>query len=155
VRENVTPYRERDIRNQIHDLLEQTGAFDGVYLAGLPEDRGEPSGDRRSVSIEPGETTEADLWDDTTGDLIMTCRVNLTFLARHENPQIRDETAEQLLNIAASALNGQSLAGATLVGQTRIRSWSWERPNAPERRIAAVLEYQYLVSNWAGLNTVE
>jgi hypothetical protein len=151
----VTPYRERDIRNEVRDLLEQTGAFDGVYLAGLPEDRGEPSGDFRAVSIEPGETTEADLWDDTTGDLIMTCRVKLTFLARHEDPQVRDEAAEQLLNIASSALNGQSLSNATLTGQTRIRSWSWEKPKAPERRLAAVLECQYLVSGWSGLNTTE
>jgi hypothetical protein len=151
----VTPYRERDIRNQIRDILEQTAAFDGVYLAGLPEDRGEPSGDTRSVSIEPGETTEADLWDDTTGDLVMTCRVSLTLLARDEDPQIRDEAAEQLLNISASAVNGQSLGGATLAGLTRIRSWSWEKPKAPERRITAVLEYQYLVSDWTGLNTAE
>jgi hypothetical protein len=151
----VTPYRERDIRNQIRDILEQTGAFDGVYLEGLPEDRGEPAGERRSVSIEPEGTTQADLWDDTTGDLIMTCRINLTFLARYENPRVRDEAAEQLLNIAAGALNGQSLAGATLIGQTRIRSWTWEKPKAPERRITAVLEYQYLISNWTGLNTAE
>ncbi len=36
----MTPFRERDVRQVVHDLLDQTGAFDGVYLSGLPERRG-------------------------------------------------------------------------------------------------------------------
>jgi hypothetical protein len=147
--------RERDVRSSIRDVLDSTGAFDGVYLAGLPPDRGERCGDSRSVSIEPVETTGADHWDDTTGDLVMTSRVSLTLLARHDDPQVRDETAEQLLNVAANALNGQALAGLTLPGWTRIRSWTWQKPHAPERRIAAVLEYQYLVAGWTGFDTTE
>jgi hypothetical protein len=151
----VNLYRERDIRSSIRDILDQTGAFDGVFLSGLPEDRGEPSGAARAVSIEPRETTQSDRWDDTSGSLVMTCRIALTFLARHEDPQIRDEAAELLVNTAANALNGQSLAGATLPGFTRIRGWSWQRPQAPERRIEAVLEFDYLLDNWAGFNTSE
>ena len=37
----MTPYRERDGRALMRDLLEQTGAFDGVYLSTLPEARGQ------------------------------------------------------------------------------------------------------------------
>jgi hypothetical protein len=151
----VTPYRERDIRERIRDVLEDTGAYDGVYLSGLPEDRGEPSGDARSISIEPAETAAAAPWDDTAGDQVMSCRVSLTIMARDEDPQIRDETAELLLNVAANALSGQALAGATLPGMTRITSWSWQRPRAPERRIAAVLECRYLVQGWSGASTDE
>jgi hypothetical protein len=151
----VTPYRERDIRNAIRDALEQTGAFDGVYLTGLPEDRGEASGQTRVAVIEPWETVCSDVWDDTTGDLVMTGRMNLWFLGRNDDPQIRDETTELLLNVAASALNGQVLAGATLISQTRIRSWSWHKARPPERRIMAVFEFQYLVNDWTGLNTTE
>ena len=36
----MTSFRERDLRQIVHDLLDQTGAFDGVYLSGLPERRG-------------------------------------------------------------------------------------------------------------------
>ena len=151
----MTPYRERDFRNMIADLLEQTGAFDGVYRRGLPEDSGLPSADHRVVAIEPYETTEADPWDDAGGDLLLTCRVNLIFLARHEDPQLRDELAEQLLCTASAALSGQSLAGAAVPGRTRVRSWTWRPPVAPERRITAVLEYQYLVDGPAGFNTNE
>jgi hypothetical protein len=151
----VTSYRERDVRELIHDVLEDTGVFDGVYLCGLPEDRGEPSGHARSASIEPGETVVAAPWDDTSGDLLMTCRVNLMILARDEDARIRDETAELLLNVAANAINGQALSGLSLSCTPRIRSWSWQKPKAPERRIAAVLEYQYLIGGWAGANTDE
>ncbi len=151
----MTSHRERDVRNAIQELLDVTGAFDGVYLSGLPEHRGERAGDRRAAAIEPDATTESDLWDDVTGAMVMTASVVLTFLARDEDPQLRDEAAELLLNTAAAVLNGRSLAGATLPGSTRIRSWSWLKPTAPERRIAARLEFQYLVEGWSGLDLSE
>jgi hypothetical protein len=151
----VTAYRERDVRETIRDVLEDTGAFDGVYLGGVPEDRGTPSGHARAVSVEPGDTAAAAPWDDTAGDLLMSCRVNLTILARDNDPQIRDETAELLLNIAANALNGRALGGVALSCTPRIRSWSWQKPRPPERRVAAVLEYQYLVDGWTDANTDE
>jgi hypothetical protein len=151
----VTPYRERDGRTLARDLLEATGAFDGVYLAGLPEDRGQASDDRCAAAIEPAETELAVPWDDAGADLLFTCRVHLTILARHEDPQTRDELAERLLYVAASILGGASLGPATLPGRTVVRSWVWQKPVAPERRIAAVLEYQYLVDSWPGLDTAE
>jgi hypothetical protein len=151
----MTSHRERDVRNAIHELLDVSGAFDGVYLAGLPEDRGERGGDRRAAAVEPDATTAADRWDDVDGAIVMTATVTLTFMARDDDPQLRDEAAELLLNTAAAVLNGRSLAGATLPGSTRIRSWNWLKPNAPERRIAAKLEYQYLVEGWSGLDLSE
>jgi hypothetical protein len=151
----VTTYRERDARCAVRDLLDQSGVFDGVYLSGLPQDRGERCGDANAVAIEPMETTESDPWDDVDGDLVLTCRLGLTILARHEDPQVRDETAERLLNMAANALFGNTLGGLALPSMTRIRSWNWQKPRAPERRISAVLEFQYLVSGWNEFNIDE
>jgi hypothetical protein len=151
----MTPFRERDVRQVVHDLLDQTGAFDGVYLSGLPERRGGRAGDSRSVYIEPAETTRSDPSDDWEGEPLLTCRLNLIFLARHEDAQLRDESAELLLNVAADALGGNSLGGVALPSRTRIQSWTWQPSAAPERRIMAVLEYQYLVDGWAGFNTTE
>jgi hypothetical protein len=151
----MTSHRERDVRNAIHELLDVSGAFDGVYLSGLPEDRGERSGDRRAAVVEPDATTASDHWDDTTGAMVMTATAALTFLARDDDPQLRDEAVELLLNTAAAVLNGRSLADATLPGSTRIRSWTWLKPNAPERRIVAKLEFQYLVEGWSGLDLSE
>jgi hypothetical protein len=153
----VTPFRERDVRNLIRDLLDQTGAFDAAYLSGLPEASGKPAGESRLVAIAPVETSLAapDTWDDAGGDLLLTCRVGLTLQARHEDPQIRDELAELLLCTAANAINDSTLGGASLPGRTRICSWSWQTPIAPERRILAVLEDQYLADGPTGFNTVE
>jgi hypothetical protein len=153
----VTPFRERDIRNLIADLLDQTGAFDSIYLSGLPEASGRPAGECQAVAIEPGETSLAapDPWDDSAGDLLLICRVNLTLLARHEDPQLRDELAELLLCTAADAVGGSTLGDATLPGRTRIRSWTWLKPVVPERRILAVLEFQYLVDGPSGFNTAD
>lgn len=143
------------MRTLVRDLLEQTGAFDGVYLAGLPEDRGEPSGDACAAAVEPAETRVALPWDDAAGALLLTCRVQLTLLARHEDPQTRDETAERLLAVAANALGGGTLGGAALPPRSGIRCWTWQKPVAPERRITAVLEYQYLVDGPSEFNTDE
>jgi hypothetical protein len=48
-----------------------------------------------------------------------------------------------------------TLGDATLSTRTRIRSWTWQKPVAPERRILAVIEYQYLVDGPNGFNTAE
>jgi hypothetical protein len=151
----MSPFRERDLRQAVHDLLEQTGAFDGVYLSGLPERRGGRASESRVVCIEPAETTETDPSDDWQGSLLLNCRLNLVFLARHDDPQVRDETAELLLNVAADALGGNTLGGRALPARTRIRSWSWQPASAPERRLTAVLECPYLVDGPTAFNTSE
>jgi hypothetical protein len=68
---------------------------------------------------------------------------------------VRDEAAEMLLNVAADALSGSTLDGMVLPSRTKIRSWSWHKPIAPERRIAAILEFQYLGDGWAGFDTAD
>ena len=74
-------------------------------------------------------------------------------LYRHEDPQLRDEGAELLLDTAANALNGQSLAGWTFPPTTRITQWDWQPPTVPERRINAVFFYQYIVEGWDEYDT--
>ena len=107
---------------------------------------------RRSLAaavIEPSSSDQTDRWDVTPGGgLLVTSLVTITFLYRHEDPQLRDEAAELLFDTAADALNGQCLAGFTLPGLTRFVSWRWEKPTPPERRIAAVFSYAYIVEGW-------
>jgi len=138
---------ERDIRIVIRDLLDATSAFDGVYLSGPPEHRGERGGDLRAAAIEPGETAASSCWDDVSGPLVMTARATIILMARDDDPQTRDEVAEQLLETTIAALDGRSLAGRTLPEWTGIRSWTWRKPTPPERRIEALLEFRYLVED--------
>jgi hypothetical protein len=143
--------RDRDVRNSIQAALVATGAFDGVWIWGLPENYGTGSSQLAAAAIEPSDSNQDDRWDGAgeTG-LVVTSRVVITLLYRHEDPQLRDEGAELLLDTAANALNGQSLAGLTLPDLTRFLSWKWQVPTAPERRIASVFSYAYIVEGWSG-----
>lgn len=141
--------RDRDVRNAIHDALVATGAFDGVWIWGLPEDYGAGASIGAAAAIEPESSTQDDRWDAAVGGaLIVTSRVTITLLYRAEDPQLRDEAAELLFDTAANALNGQSLADLTLPQLTRFVSWRWEKPAAAERRITSIFTYQYIVEGW-------
>jgi hypothetical protein len=145
--------RERDVRIAIRDALLATGAFSDVWLSGLPEDYGGAASDLAVAAIQPSGSSLTTGWDaQTQGALDYTARVNVTILARHEDPQLRDELAEQLLNFLHDAINGQSLAGFTLPAKTMVQSWNWQPPAPPERRIQAVVTFAYLVT-WEGWDT--
>ena len=74
----MTPFRERDVRQVVRDLLDQTGAFDGVYLSGLPEDRGGRAGES-ALGLHRARRDHRGPTPGTTrsGDPLMTCRLNL------------------------------------------------------------------------------
>jgi hypothetical protein len=145
--------RERDVRNALRDALVATGAFSDVWLTGLPENYGGAASDLTAASIEPASTSLTTGWDaQIGGSLDYTSRLNVTLLARHDDPQLRDELAEQLVNTLHNAANGQSLAGITLPGKTYVQSWTWQPAAPPERRIAAQIAFSYLVT-WEGWDT--
>ncbi|SRR5579883_517279 len=144
--------RERDVRNAIQAALLATGAFSDVWLSGLPENYGGAASDLTAAAIEPSGTSLTAGWDaQTAGDLSFTARLTVTLLARHNDPQLRDELAEQLLDYLHNAINGQSLAGYTLPAKTLVHSWQWQPPAPPERRIAAVVSFAYLIT-WDGFD---
>jgi hypothetical protein len=141
--------RDRDVRNAIQAALINTGAFDSVWIWGLPEDYGASSSNLAAAAIEPASSEQTDRWDDAVaGGLLVKSSVTITLLYRHEDPQLRDEAVELLFTTAADALNGKSLAALTVPAFTRFASWSWQKPTPPERRIVASFSYQYIVDGW-------
>ena len=131
-----------------------TGAFDGVWIWGLPEDYGTGAGNLSAAALEPLSSSQQDLWDSQTGaGLVVTSRVAITLLVRNDDPQLRDEAAELLLDTAANALNGQSLAALTIPAHTRVEGWAWQAPAPPERRIKMTFSYQYIVEGWDSYDT--
>ena len=145
--------RERDVRNAIQNALIATGAFADVSLAGLPEGFGQGASDLTAAAIEPLSTRLASGWDAApTGGLDYTAELAVTLLARHPDPQLRDELAEQLLDFLIDSVNGQSLAGFTIPQHTMITCWRWLPPKPPERRINATVGFAYIVS-WDGFDT--
>jgi len=146
--------RDRDVRNAIQSALTATGAFDGAWLTGLPENYGAGASQLAAAAIDPMSSTQSDQWDSQdAGGLVITSQVSITLLYRHDDPQLRDEGAELLLDTAANALNGQSLAGLTLPGLTRFTAWSWQPATPPERRIGATFSYAYIVEGWDSYDT--
>jgi hypothetical protein len=141
--------RDRDVRNAIQAALLATDAFDGVWIWGLPEDYGTASSQGAAAAITPMNSRQEDIWDAAaTGGLIITSRIAITLLYRHPDPQIRDEGAELLLDMAANALNGQGLGGLIFPQTAHITAWDWQPPAAPERRIQTTFTYQYNVEGW-------
>ena len=149
--------RDRDVRNAIQTALAATGAFDGVWIWGLPENYGTGASQLAAAAIEPQASQQDDKWDSqTAGGLVVTSQVRITLLYRNDDPQLRDEGAELLLDTAANALNGTDLvAGFTLPAFTRFRSWTWQTPVPPERRIVAAFEYQYEIDGWDSYDTTQ
>jgi len=144
--------RDRDVRNAIVTALTASGAFDAVSLTGLPSSTAASA--YAAAFIEPVSSTQDDRWDSQPdGGLVVTSTVRLTLAYRAEDPQLRDEAAELLLDTAADALNGQNLAGLTLPGLTRFTGWSWQPPTPPERQIIAMFSYQYIVEGWDSYDT--
>jgi hypothetical protein len=145
--------RERDVRNAIKDALVATGVFSDVWLTGLPEGFGQGASELTAAAIEPLSTQIATGWDAApSGGLDYTAELAVTLLARHPDPQLRDELAEQLLDFLINAVNGQSLADFTIPQQTMITSWRWLPAKAPERRINATVGFAYIVT-WDGFDT--
>jgi len=141
--------RDRDVRNAIQTALTETGAFDGIWIWGLPEDYGTGASEQAACAIVPQSSRQEDLWDAApAGGLVITSRVGLILLYRHEDPQLRDEGAELLLDTAANALNGQDLGGEIFPQTARLVQWDWQPPTVPERRIQAVFSYQYIAEGW-------
>jgi len=147
--------RDRDVRRAIQTALQGTGVFDAVLLTGLPEVYGGKASDAAVATIEPSASQQSDHWDGgaQTG-LVITSRVTITFLARAEDPQVRDEAAEQLLQTAMDTIQGSSLANLTLPDKTRFTAWVWQTASPPERRIMSTCVYDYIVEGWAGYDEI-
>jgi len=155
-------YRDRDVRLAIASILDATNAFDGIYLRSISEVPSRRAADTRAVSIEPDSVDFSDPWGDdhsnpnsSSGALIVTGRLCLTFMVRHDDPDCRDDAAELLVNLACNALNDQSLADLTMPPFTRFQSLKWLPPEPPERRISATFAYRYSVDAWNSFNTTE
>jgi hypothetical protein len=147
--------RERDVRQAIKDILEQTGMFNTVTLRGLPEVQGMAASDMAAASIQPGSTRMLKGWDAApAGGRDFMCQLLVTVLARDEDAELCDELAEQLVNAVRDAVDGQALVpGFNEPQKTMVTGWQWLPPVAPERRVAITVTYDYIQEGWGGADT--
>lgn len=148
--------RDRDMRNAIRDALDATGAFAVVSVSGsLPEDQGLGASELTAAIIQPDTDTWQGGWDAQPEGLVeLVATAIVTVLVRHEDPQARDERAEQLVMLVANAVNGAMLVpGYNVPGKTRVQRWRWQPARPPERRIAIPVQWTYLVDGWQEFDT--
>ncbi len=145
------PRRDRDVRNAIKTLIEATGQFDTVSRKGLPAEYGSSAGDLKLAIIQPDTIAQSDRWDATDEiGLHVDSTVMITILARNEDPEVRDDLAENLMWVAINAIQGKSLAELTAPDLTRFVRAKFMKPKAPERQIVCTFVYSYIVDGWSG-----
>lgn len=143
--------RDRDVRNAIKVLLDETKQFDVVSLKGLPSEYGTAAGALKLAIVQPDTIAQSDRWDATDQiGLHVDSTITITILARNEDPQERDELAENLMLIAIDEIQGKSLAGMTAPDLTRFVRAKFVTPKVPERKIVCTFMYSYIVDNWSG-----
>ena len=84
------------------------------------------------------------------GDLTITSTVGilLAYRASADEPQLRDEGAENLLQYTRKALNGQGFGELCYTETARVTGWTWQPPASAERKILATFTYQFEDSGW-------
>lgn len=146
-------YRDRQILKAIGTLLTATGAFDEVRTSGLPADRGLPSSDGKLVVLDLDQWQDRDRSDDPDAtpqdrDVTFLCYV----CVRMEDPDMRDDELDRLVQTATNAINGQSVLGVTLPEWTRLLAGKWMPPTAPERRVICRGSFRYLLDDFDSHN---
>lgn len=127
-----------------------TRQFDDVLLSETPDSFPTSTPECRGANIDPRGNTFKPLADSGGFDgIIQTTQLSISFFARHESPTIRDAILEQLFAVAANALNGQGIAGATNPAWTMFKSAQYKTACHPDRRLDCIFEYQRLIDSWS------
>lgn len=148
--------RERDIRQAVVDLLTATGEFDEVSL-GDSDPRGKSASNFKLATVDPASTRANDQWDAAPfGGSLLDCRIMLGISVRANDPKLRDDEAERLLNVVRNALNGAALVdGYTMPDFTKVKNWSWKTASADQRDLTATLDVRYLEEGWDAADVAE
>jgi hypothetical protein len=140
--------RDRGILKLIAGLLTATEEFHDVTTGGLPEQVGSSAENLKLASLELAAFEEVARWDD--GDIERTVQFWLWILVRDPDPDTRDDEADRLQAVAANAIVGQSVGGATFIGKTKLGRGVYEPARGVERRLKVMGQFAYEVPAWDG-----
>ncbi len=143
--------RDRDVRQAIKDMLDDTNQFNEVSLRALPEDIGVAAGQLAFVLIQPVSDKQEDRWDggEFTG-MVNNATISITCMVRNSDPQLCDEACELLRNVVIDTIQGKSLADITVPDHTRYVGTVWQARKPPERRIVMTFVYETIMDSWDG-----
>lgn len=141
--------RDFGILEDIVARLAATGQFEFVHLVCLPEDQGFGANETVAAVVEPVEWSEPVEEFDDGGTVTHAFRWRITLLRREADPAVNAKALDLLQDVAANAVNGQSLAAITFPPMTRIRRGVWNRRAAPEQRVVLNGDCTYEVVGYA------
>jgi hypothetical protein len=120
----------------------------------MPDNWGFGASELTAAVVEPVKGKKRTIADAGPGiTILVDGTVRLTILVRNQDPETLDDLAEQLLDAAEDAIDGQSLGELTFPDKTILGEWTWEKPSPPERRITATVTYQYERDGWDSSDT--
>jgi hypothetical protein len=142
--------RDYDLWADARDRLEATGAFDLVVI-GRPDERARSAVEAAACWVVPLDDDELDIDPDL---VLVGCRFSLVVEVRAEDVEARADALDRLKNVAKNALNGQSLAGISLPGRTRVRRASHGPRKHPTAPLELTVEAPYF-DPYAGLSDTD
>ena len=139
------PYRDRQYLAAVADLLRGTNQFSDVVTSGLPEQYGQPSESAALCALELDGFSEDKFADEPVDEFSYsrTVQYSLWILVRDSDPDVRDDTADRLAQVAANTLVGQSLLDTTYYAYSKLGTGKYEPAKAPERRLRMRGEFCY------------
>lgn len=146
------PARDYSILRAAAALLEETGQFATCRVGERPAPNRSDFGAEAvpAAVLSPGSFAEADDWDDA-GDVHAEREgsATLTLVVRDDEDEARIDLLDRLCSAACAAINGRSLAGATIPGKTRVSAGRWLDAAGPEKHLALTVRYSYLIPGYA------
>lgn len=136
--------KDSDIYLDVVARLETTGQFAAVLYGVPPNDGGIGADVTPVVFVNPNSFTEADDVDPI--QIVRVCVGSIVISVRHDDHNLRTQTLDKLAAVVANAINGQSLAGETILRMTTVPSGKYDVPVHPEQRLILVLQFAYFVA---------
>ena len=143
--------RDDDIYQAVVLALRATGEYDGVHYPSPAPDQGFSAGEIRTAVVVPGSGDEDSMFDDGQGaaDVVRAVTYSILISVREPDQAVRAREFDRLANVTANALDGISLAGATLPALTRLRRSAVGRLSSPEQQITMSGAFSYFVDGWS------
>lgn len=143
--------RDWDVLVAIEQILEDSGLFAVVEIAGGPEDLPLAADRSPAAWIYPRGDEDLDDADDTDGvSIVHRCEYEVALAVRDESPRSRVRQLDALHAAMLNLLDGVSLGGVTLPPLTKLRRGRYQAARHPEQRKVIAGEFSYLVEGFGG-----
>lgn len=147
--------RDRKILKVIASLLRDASEFGLVTTSGPPEVHGQSAEHARLAGLELSDFVETSEYSDHDASyLIRVVQYILHIYVRDQDPDVRDDEADRLYNVATNALSGVGYEADVIPERSWLRRGQYLPADGIERRLRVLGQFVYTVPNWASHDIV-